>query len=126
VKCLPSEESQQAELALFQRQPEDAESILLQAGLTYRAIKLNLRLFNWDRYVLEVNFYILLLDKLQQPSCIGFLCNEMPTCVNRALDLAIMYKTHLDTVLWKREQYLQKTKHDETKERFLHYHLQVF
>ncbi|CAK9221469.1 unnamed protein product [Sphagnum troendelagicum] len=91
VKRLPSEESQQAELALFQRQPEDAESILLQAGLTYRAIKLNLRLFNWDR----------------------------------ALDLAIMYKTHLDTVLWKREQYLQKTKHDETKEQFLHYHLQV-
>lgn len=49
VKGLVSEEARQAELTLFRRRPEEAESILLQAGLIYRAISLNLRLFNWDR-----------------------------------------------------------------------------
>ena len=30
---------------------QDAEGILLQGGLTYRAILLNVQLFNWDRSV---------------------------------------------------------------------------
>lgn len=38
-------------MALFCRQIPDAEAILLQSGLTYRAIQMNLDLFNWDRYL---------------------------------------------------------------------------
>ncbi|XP_024390089.1 uncharacterized protein [Physcomitrium patens] len=92
MKDLPCEEARQAELMLFRRRSEEAESILLQAGLTYRAISLNIRLFNWDR----------------------------------ALELALSYKkTHLDTVLWYRQKYLQKTKHEETKEQFIHFAQQV-
>ena len=37
-------------MALFCRQPQEAETILLQAGLVYRAIQMNVDLFNWDRY----------------------------------------------------------------------------
>ena len=37
-------------MALFCRQPQEAETILLQAGLVYRAIQMNIDLFNWDRY----------------------------------------------------------------------------
>jgi intraflagellar transport protein 80 len=58
VKGLPSEEARQAELTLFRRRPEEAESILLQAGLVYRAISLNLRLFNWDRYILDSEYQL--------------------------------------------------------------------
>lgn len=44
----------------------------------------------------------------------------------RALELALLYKkTHLDTVLWYRQKYLQSTKHDETKPQFLHFAQQV-
>lgn len=44
----------------------------------------------------------------------------------RALELALSYKkTHLDTVLWYRQKYLQKTKHEETKEQFIHFAQQV-
>ena len=38
-------------MALFCRQPQEAETILLQAGLVYRAIQMNIDLFNWDRYL---------------------------------------------------------------------------
>jgi hypothetical protein len=36
--------------------PQDAEAILLTAGLIFRAIMLNIQLYNWDRYV-HVGFY---------------------------------------------------------------------
>jgi len=49
IKDIPSTEGRAAELALFRRRPEEAEQILLQAGLFYRAIKVNIRLFNWER-----------------------------------------------------------------------------
>lgn len=49
IKELPSKEVRNAEMALFCGQTLDAEGILLQAGLTFRAIMLNLTLFNWDR-----------------------------------------------------------------------------
>jgi len=42
-------EGQQAEMALFQHRPEEAERILLQAGLIYRAIRMHIRLYNWER-----------------------------------------------------------------------------
>lgn len=49
IREIPSPEGQSAELHLFRRQPDDAETILLQGGLTYRAIKLNIHLFRWER-----------------------------------------------------------------------------
>ncbi|CAB1104304.1 unnamed protein product [Ectocarpus sp. CCAP 1310/34] len=51
VLKVSSEEGRNAELALYRRCPEEAESILLQASppLIYRAIKLNIRLFRWSR-----------------------------------------------------------------------------
>lgn len=51
IKAIPSEEGRQAELALYRRQPLEAERILLQATppLVYRAIKLNVNMYNWNR-----------------------------------------------------------------------------
>lgn len=46
---LPSAERRSAELALFCRQPQQAEAVYLQAGMVYRAIELNMALFNWER-----------------------------------------------------------------------------
>jgi len=39
-------------MILFSGQQQDAEGLLVQAGLIFRAIMLNLDLFNWDRYAL--------------------------------------------------------------------------
>mmetsp|Transcript_39397 Transcript_39397/g.47784 ORF Transcript_39397/g.47784 Transcript_39397/m.47784 type:complete len:763 (-) Transcript_39397:804-3092(-) len=91
IKSIPTEEGRSAELALFRRRPDEAESILLQAGLTYRAIKMNIRLFNWDR----------------------------------ALELAVNYRTHVDTVLLFRSKYLEAAKRPESNKRFLQYVGQV-
>lgn len=73
--------------------PEEAERILLQASppLIYRAIKVNLNLFRW----------------------------------NRALDLAIKHKQHVETVLAYRQKYLDEFERDETDQRFLQYFNQV-
>lgn len=49
IKDIPVKEARTAELALFCGQPQDAEALLLQASLIFRAIMLNLQLFNWDR-----------------------------------------------------------------------------
>jgi intraflagellar transport protein 80 len=51
IKDIPSQEGRAAELALYNRSPDEAERILLQAAppLVYRAIKLNIRLFRWHR-----------------------------------------------------------------------------
>jgi intraflagellar transport protein 80 len=82
---IPTPEGRNAELALFQRRQEDAEQILLQAGLVYRAIKMHLRLFNFER----------------------------------ALQLAVSHKTHIDTVLGFRQKYLATFHKEETSESFL-------
>ena len=67
VKSIPSAEARNAELALYKRRPDDAERILLQATppLVYRAIKMRIRAFQWDK----------------------------------ALDLAVKHRSHVDTVL---------------------------
>ena len=65
VKELPSEQSRNASFALYCKRINEAEQILLQAKLFYRAIKMNIKLFRWDR----------------------------------ALELALQHKTHVDTVL---------------------------
>lgn len=49
IKQLASPERRNAELALFCHQPQQAEAIYLQAGLAFRAIELNMNLFNWER-----------------------------------------------------------------------------
>jgi len=49
IKEIPSKEGRNAAMALFCRQTQEAETILLQAGLIYRAIQMNIDLFNWDR-----------------------------------------------------------------------------
>jgi intraflagellar transport protein 80 len=49
VKSIPSPEGRAAQLALLQRRPEEAEQILIGAGLLYRAIKLHIDLFEWEK-----------------------------------------------------------------------------
>lgn len=59
IKSTPSEEGRQAEMALFRRQFDEAERILLQATppLVYRAIKMNLTLYRWARALELANKY---------------------------------------------------------------------
>ena len=49
IKELSGQEKRNAELALFCRQPLQAEAIYIQAGMIFRAIELNMTLFNWER-----------------------------------------------------------------------------
>jgi len=86
MKKIPCPEAQSAELALYKRRPDDAERILLQATppLLYRAIKMNIRLFRWDR----------------------------------ALEIAVKHRSHVDTVLAYRAKHLEAFKKTETDERF--------
>ena len=87
VKNIPSLQGKTAELALLRKQPMEAESILLSAQLIYRAIKMWMDLFQWDR----------------------------------ALELSIRFKTHLDTVMYYRQKYLRALEKQENNPRFLHY-----
>jgi len=87
IKELPSEASRNSALAMYCKKINEAEQILLQAKLYYRAIKMNIKLFRWDR----------------------------------ALDLAIKHKTHVDSVLAFRQKYLEDWKKDEDNERFKEY-----
>lgn len=88
LKEIPSAEGRQAELALLQRRPDEAERILLQAGLVYRAIELNMRLYRWVR----------------------------------ALEIAVEQKTHVDTVIGRRNQYLDARNCKESEEKFKQAH----
>ena len=80
IKNIAAPEARQAELALFQHRAVEAERILLQAGLVYRCIDMNTRLFKGER----------------------------------ALEVAKERKTHDDTVLGRRERYLQEVNQKET------------
>lgn len=91
IKELPSKEAQNAEMAVLTGNYQDAENILLQAGLTFRAILLNIYLHQWDR----------------------------------ALDLAIKHKTHVDTVLAYRVKHLNRCDKDETIPRYIQYMKEV-
>ena len=53
IRDLPTAERRNAELALFCHQPQQAEAVYLQAGMVYRAIELNIQLFNWERWALK-------------------------------------------------------------------------
>jgi intraflagellar transport protein 80 len=48
VKELPSEVSRQAALALFFKRYQEAEQILVQSKLFYRAVKMNIKLYRWE------------------------------------------------------------------------------
>ncbi|KAJ1554606.1 Intraflagellar transport protein 80 [Cladochytrium tenue] len=85
VRSVATAEGRAAELALLRRQPREAEAILLAAGLVYRAIRMWITLFNWER----------------------------------ALELALKHKTHVDTVFYFRDQYLQRIGRKETIRLFL-------
>ena len=49
IKDIPVKEARNAEMALLSGNTQGAESILLQANLIFRAIMLNIQLYNWDR-----------------------------------------------------------------------------
>lgn len=85
IKRIPSREVRSAELLLFKGQARDAETLLLQTGHIYRAIKLNIRLFKWER----------------------------------ALELALKKKTHVDTVIAFRQRYLTQIGKEETLKQFI-------
>ncbi|XP_070399693.1 intraflagellar transport protein 80 homolog isoform X2 [Nothobranchius furzeri] len=87
IREQPSRESSLAHMLMFSGQIQEAESTLLQAGLIYQAIQMNIDLFYWER----------------------------------ALELAVKHKTHVDTVLAYREKFLQKFGRKETNKRFLQY-----
>ncbi|PVD18640.1 hypothetical protein C0Q70_21190 [Pomacea canaliculata] len=85
IKDIPVKEARNAEMALLCGNHADAEALLLQAGLVFRAIMLNIQLYNWDR----------------------------------ALELAVKHKTHVDTVLAFRQRHLSRMDTRETNKRFL-------
>ncbi|XP_054838569.1 intraflagellar transport protein 80 homolog isoform X2 [Eublepharis macularius] len=85
IKDLPSKESKLAHILLFSGNIQDAEMLLLQAGLIYQAIQVNINLYNWER----------------------------------ALELAMKHKTHVDTVLAYRQKFLDDFGKKETNQRFL-------
>ena len=91
VKRVPSKEGRSAEMALFLRKREEAEAILLQAGLVYRAITMHMDLFAWER----------------------------------ALELAMKQKTHVDTVLYRRNKFLKAAGRQETSSMFQRYNEEV-
>ncbi|XP_064241171.1 intraflagellar transport protein 80 homolog isoform X2 [Passer domesticus] len=87
IKELPSKESRLAHMLLFSGNSQEAETLLLQAGLVYQAIQININLYNWER----------------------------------ALDLAVKHRTHVDTVLAYRQKFLEDFGKKETNQRFLQY-----
>ena len=62
----------------------EAEQIFIQNKLYYRAIKLNIKLFRWER----------------------------------ALELALNFKLHIDTVLGYRKKYLESIGKEESNKKF--------
>jgi len=49
IKELPTIEAREAELLLFRRRMPEAVQVLVQGGWIYRAIKMYIRLFQWER-----------------------------------------------------------------------------
>lgn len=49
IKELPTVEARESELLLFRRRMPEALQVLVQGGWIYRAIKMCIRLFHWER-----------------------------------------------------------------------------
>lgn len=69
IKEQPSKESSVAHMLMFSGHVQEAEATLLQAGLIYQAIQINIDLFNWERYsitlfVARSNVYTLFMRML--------------------------------------------------------------
>lgn len=92
IMAIPSPEGQRAELLLYQRRPKAAEQVLVHGKLIYRAIELNIRLFNWRRALkIAVKFH----GKTKI--------------------------SHVDTVLAHRQKYLFTFNRKETDPKFVEY-----
>lgn len=84
IKGMPLREARNAEMAAFTGNYADAETILLQAGLVFRAILLNIHLHQWEK----------------------------------ALDLGLRHRVHVDTVLAYRLKHLNRFDMEETIDKF--------
>ncbi|XP_045128913.1 intraflagellar transport protein 80 homolog [Portunus trituberculatus] len=91
IKEIPIKEVRVAEMAMLGGHIGDAEATLVQSGLHFRAIMLNLMTYNFER----------------------------------ALQLAIRHKTHVDTVVAYRKRYLARFNKPETSKIFQQYEKQV-
>ncbi|XP_062355287.1 intraflagellar transport protein 80 homolog [Cinclus cinclus] len=91
IKDLPSKESRLARMLLFSGNGQEAETLLLQAGLLYQAIQINIDLCNWER----------------------------------ALELAVRHRSHVDTVLAHRQRFLAALGRTERSPRFLQFQGQL-
>ena len=87
IKELPLKEARAAEMSVMTGNYQDAENMLLQSGLVFRAILLNIYLHQWEK----------------------------------ALDLAIKNKTHVDTVLAYRLKYLARCDKEENNAKYVQY-----
>ena len=91
IKELPLKEARAAEMSVMTGNYQDAENMLLQSGLVFRAIVLNIYLHQWEK----------------------------------ALDLAIKNKTHVDTVLAYRLKYLARCDKEENNAKYTQYMKEV-
>lgn len=114
IRELPTSEKRNAELALLFRQPQQAEAIYLQAGLIFRAIQLNMNLFNWERWDWSTVPGLPMASKI-------LLVGDLKSLFSRALELAVKHKTHVDTVLGYRERYLGKIGSKESLKQYKHF-----
>jgi len=72
IKEIPTPEGRNAAMAVFCGQMQDAESILLQSGLVYRAIQMYLDLYNWDRLVEMIAMFVCFSQSFFSCSVYGF------------------------------------------------------
>ena len=91
IKELPLKEARAAEMSVMTGNYQDAENMLLQSGLVFRAILLNIYLHQWEK----------------------------------ALELAIKNKTHVDTVLAYRLKYLARCDKEENNAKYVQYMKEV-
>ncbi|KAK9510933.1 hypothetical protein O3M35_005605 [Rhynocoris fuscipes] len=84
IKAIPIRAVQISEMSLLGGNVHEAESILLQNGLIFRAIMTNINTHNWER----------------------------------ALEIAVRHKTHIDTVLLYRQRFMDRLGKSETNEKF--------
>lgn len=101
-------------MLLFSGHVQEAEATLLQANLNYHAIQIHINLYNWDRCEPSLT-----LSTPRVCVCVCVCCSCMS--LHRALELAVKYKTHVDTVLAHRQKFLQDFGKQETNKRFLQY-----
>lgn len=98
-----------AHILLFSGNTQEAETLLLQTGLIYQAIQVNIDLYNWDRqYFCKHNIFIIsrtkVTCKLFQFNCviadaflINFLSVIIPSCkkiitITKEVKLIVFYQ----------------------------------